>query len=287
MKVLFFGSKGWIGQQFKRYLDDNNICYITTAVRADDEIQVENEIQKHQPTHIVAFIGRTHGDGINSIDYLEQEGKLHENILDNLYAPIILTILSQKYDIHYTYLGTGCIYHTDNDATVQEDDLPNFFGSSYSVVKGFTDRLQRMFSKNTLNLRIRMPITAEEHPRNLITKIVNYKQICSMPNSMTVLTDFFPVILDMMQKNVTGTFNMVNRGVITHDEILQMYKELINARHEWIPITIDEQNKMTRSKRSNCQLCTEKLYSLYPDIPDIHTSVRKCIEKMKVCKAVI
>ena len=40
-----------------------------------------------------------------------------------------------------------------------ESSLPNFFGSSYSIVKGFTDQLMHLFENNVLNLRIRMPIT--------------------------------------------------------------------------------------------------------------------------------
>ena len=46
------------------------------------------------PTHIMAFIGRTHGvvDGkpYLTIDYLEQKGKLKDNIRDNLYSPLVL-----------------------------------------------------------------------------------------------------------------------------------------------------------------------------------------------------
>ena len=37
-----------------------------------------------------------------------------------------------------------------------ENDSPNFFGSNYSLIKGFTDRLMKQ--TNCLNLRIRMPI---------------------------------------------------------------------------------------------------------------------------------
>ena len=108
MKILFFGSKGWIGKQFGQYLNDNGITYIGTDVRADDEKAVEAEIKLYSPTHIISFIGRTHGAEYNTIDYLELPGKLTDNIRDNLYSPVILSILCERYNIHYTYLGTGC-----------------------------------------------------------------------------------------------------------------------------------------------------------------------------------
>ena len=287
MKLLIFGSKGWIGRQFCEYLDNNNILYIESDSRADNEKDVEKEINEYKPTNIVSFIGRTYGGTFNTIDYLEQPGKLVDNIRDNLYAPMILSILCERYNIHYTYMGTGCIFEycageageagEAGDAKKREDDVPNFFGSSYSIVKGYTDRLQHMYSKNTLNLRIRMPIVNYDHDRNFITKITKYEYVCSVANSMTVLPDMFPVIADMIKKNVAGTFNLCNKGAITHNEILELYKMHVDNNFTWKNFSIEEQNKVLLSKRSNIELSTEKLYELYPNIPDIRTSIENCM----------
>ena len=281
MKLLIFGSRGWIGRQFCEYLDNNNILYIESDSRADNEKDVEKEINEYKPTNIVSFIGRTYGGTFNTIDYLEQPGKLVDNIRDNLYAPMILSILCERYNIHYTYMGTGCIFEYGGDegcdAKKREDDVPNFFGSSYSIVKGYTDRLQHMYSNNTLNLRIRMPIVNYDHDRNFITKITKYEYVCSVANSMTVLPDMFPVIADMIKKNVVGTFNLCNKGAITHNEILELYKMHVDNNFTWKNFSIEEQNKVLLSKRSNIELSTDKLYELYPNIPDIRTSIENCM----------
>jgi 3,5-epimerase/4-reductase len=278
MKLLIFGSRGWIGRQFCEYLDNNNILYIESDSRADNEKDVEKEINEYKPTNIVSFIGRTYGGTFNTIDYLEQPGKLVDNIRDNLYAPMILSILCERYNIHYTYMGTGCIFeYAEGDDKKREDDVPNFFGSSYSIVKGYTDRLQHMYSKNTLNLRIRMPIVNYDHDRNFITKITKYEYVCSVANSMTVLPDMFPVIADMIKKNVAGTFNLCNKGAITHNEILELYKTHVDNNFTWKNFSIEEQNKVLLSKRSNIELSTDKLYELYPNIPDIRTSIENCM----------
>jgi len=288
MKILLFGGKGWIGGQFIKYLksneefNNNNYELIETNVRADNEILVKDIILLHSPTHIISFIGRTHGEGINTIDYLEQEGKLVENIRDNLYAPLVLSKIAEKNNIHYTYLGTGCIFNEVESTSrlYNETELPNFFGSSYSIVKGFTDRLMRL-NTNTLNLRIRMPINDEIHNRNFITKIVNYEKICSIPNSMSVLPTIYPIIYDMMKKNIKGTFNMTNPEYITHNEILEMYKEIIDNDYKWENFDIEEQNKILKSKRSNNYLDTTKIENLYPNFPKIKEAVRECLIKMK------
>ena len=141
---------------------------------------------------------------------MEQKGK-RENIRDNLYSPLVLAVLCKEYNIHYTYLGTGCIFTYDKTHPFgkeingfNEDSIPNFFGSSYSTVKGYTDQLMKFFETNVLNLRIRMPITEIMNPRNFITKITNYEKICSIPNSMTVLPELLPYVVDMMKKYVNN-----------------------------------------------------------------------------------
>jgi len=283
MKILFFGSKGWIGSQLISYLKtQENVEIIETNVRADNETLVNDLIIAYSPSHIISLIGRTHGEGINNSDYLEQEGKLVENICDNLYAPMVLSLLAEKYNIHFTYFGTGCIFTEEDPRTRKylEIDRPNFFGSSYSIVKGFTDRLMK-FNSNTLNLRVRMPINSQVHHRNFITKITKYENICSIPNSMTVLDTIYPIIYDMMKNKTKGTFNLTNPNIISHNEILEMYKEIVDENFTWKNFTIEEQNKILKSKRTNNYLDTTKLQTLYPDIPDIKTAVRECLIEMK------
>jgi dTDP-glucose 4,6-dehydratase len=292
MKILVYGSKGWIGNQFISILKNSNIVFAEGKSRLDNELETEKEIINVQPTHVISFIGRTHGKIDNklytTIDYLEQEGKLLENLRDNLFSPLLLANICKKQNIHYTYLGTGCIFKFDenhpfgkDENGFTEDDKPNFFGSSYSVVKGFTDRLMHIYEDNVLNLRIRMPITGEKNPRNFITKIVTYEKICSVPNSMTVLPELLPYVLDMMKNKRTGSINLTNPGLISHNEILQMYKEIVDKDFKWNNFTQQEQRKILAADRSNNYLDTTKLESYYPKIKHIRTSVRECLIQYK------
>lgn len=285
MKVLIYGCKGWIGNMFINILNKMNIMYIEGKARADSIEMVSIEVENIQPTHIISFIGRTHGEGCTTIDYLEQKDKLYENIRDNLYGPYILAYVSAQYNIHYTYLGTGCIFKYDEEHPFglekngfNEDSTPNFFGSSYSVVKGFTDMMMHTMP-HVLNLRIRMPITNIDNPRNFITKIKTYKKICSIPNSMTVLTELLPYVFDMMKNNITGTINLTNPGLISHNEILEMYKELVDPTFTWENFTIEEQREILKADRSNNYLDTSKLTTMYPNIMNIKESIRLCLLK--------
>jgi hypothetical protein len=162
-----------------------------------------------------------------------------------------------------------------------ETDKPNFFGSSYSIVKGYTDRLMHDLYKNdVLNIRIRMPITSEVNPRNFITKIVNYKKICSIPNSMSVLDNLLPEIVNYALNNKTGTINFTNPGLISHNEILEMYKEIVDPNFTWENFSMDEQNTILASKRSNNCLDTTTV-ELNDNVKPIKEAVREILIKMK------
>jgi 3,5-epimerase/4-reductase len=281
-KFLFYGSRGWIGGMYLDYLKKNGIEVVIGECRIDSR-EVLNEIIKVDPTHVISFTGRTHGvsesgEKINTIDYLQDPKKLTENLKDNLYGPLHLADICNKRSIHYTYLGTGCIFYSTDTEPFYEHSLPNFFGSNYSIVKGFTDRLLNN-RKGVLNLRIRMPISSVPNERNFITKITGYSKICSMPNSMTVLDDFFPIFTKLILKNRTGTYNCTNPGTITHNEILEMYRDLVDPNFTWENMSLEEQSNLLKSLRSNNELCTHKLQSEFL-VPDIKTSIKSILTTM-------
>lgn len=286
MIVLLYGKNGWISSLMEDVLNKNNVKYYISDVRANNYYDVCSEIEFYRPTHLMSFIGRTHGEGITTIDYLEDKTKLNINVRDNLYAPMVLAEAAKKYDIHLSYLGTGCIFTYDeihefgNENTgFTEDDIPNFTGSAYSTVKGYTDQLMQ-FNPNVLTLRIRMPISSVSNSHNFINKITKYKKICSIPNSMTVLDDFLPIILDMAKNNITGIYNFTNPGLITHNEILQMYKDIVDPDFTWKNFTLEEQAEILKADRSNNCLDTNKIQNLYPNLKNIKDSVRDVLHKM-------
>lgn len=272
-------------------LDKAGVKWVGATARPNNKVEFEEEIARVRPTHVMSFIGRTHGttdDGKKwtTIDYLEQKGKIRENVRDNLFSPMVMAMLAKKYDFHLTYLGTGCIFkfdeshpHGDESTGFTEASLPNFFGSSYSTVKGFTDEMMHMLDEvmdvPVLNLRIRMPIVGCHHQRNFITKITTYEYICSIPNSMTVLEECLPAALKMATDGVRGTVNLTNPGLISHNEILEMYKETVDPDFKWKNFDQEQQLKILAADRSNNCLDTARLRELCPEVNPIREAVRK------------
>ncbi len=168
-----------------------------------------------------------------------------------------------------------------------EMSLPNFFGSSYSTVKGYTDQLMHMLEYVVLNVRIRMPITDELYERNFITKIITYEKILSIPNSMTVLNELLPFMVDMMLNKQTGTINLVNPELISNNEILEMYRDIVDENFTWKNFSDENEIKNLSSKRSNNYLSTDKLERLYPQVKNIKESIRGVLSNFKNQKNIL
>ena len=113
--------------------------------------------------------------------------------------------------------------------------------------------------KNTLVLRVRMPISDDLSPRNFITKIMKYDNVVNIPNSMTVLYELLPASLVMSQKKLTGIYNFCNPGVISHNEMLDLYIKYIDPTYTYTNFSLEDQDKILKAGRSNNELNCTKL----------------------------
>ena len=68
----------------------------------------------------------------------------------------------------------------------------------------------------------------------------------------------------------------------THNEILQLYHDLIDPTFTWENFSIEEQDLILKSKRSNNHLDTSTLESMYPDVPSIREAVVSYLSKKNV-----
>lgn len=301
--VLVFGARGWIGKQFVDLVHARGIDVhgAVTRVGRDSDAMVEAEIVRMAPTHVFSLLGRTWGPGCGTIDYLEggSPERLRDNVGDNLGAPVTLAIICARHGIHFTYLGTGCIFKYDEAhpmpshdagsaleadqtgslAGFTEDDDANFFGSSYSVVKGITDRILRNMAKDghVLVARIRMPVGDERSHRDFATKIATYDHVVDIPNSLTVLHTLLPCLLQFALDQRVGTINLVNPGPVSHLAVLRMYRDEVDATHVPKVFSVEEQAAVIKGDRSNCALSTDKLREWCPSVPSAIEATRDAL----------
>ncbi len=245
--VLVFGA-GWLGTWWAERLG----ATLSHTDIADAEA-VAGELDRVEPRYVINAAGAT---GSPNVDALE--GHPERVYRSNVAGPIVLASACRARGIHMTHLGSGCIYTGDNGgAGFGEEDAPNFAGSLYARSKAVCEAALRDFE--VLQLRVRLPMSSVPGPRNLITKLLAFERVVSIPNSVTVLDDFWTPAEALIERGATGVWNMVNDGAERHDELLAIWRDEIDAEHAFEVMSEAELESALVAKRSNCILSTAKL----------------------------
>jgi len=279
--LVFGGKTGWIGQKIVRLLQIGGYKVVCAKSRLENREQVLSEIEEVKPDCIINAAGVT---GRPNVDWCESHKQ--ETLRANIIGALNLADCAYVSDVYMINLGTGCIYEYDGKHPMysgtgfKEEDEPNFDGSFYSKTKIMLDKFL-LFYPNVLNLRLRMPISDDLHHRNFVTKITKYEKVINIPNSMSVLHDLLPLIPKMAQRKLTGNYNFVNPGAISHNEVLDLYKEYIDPSFTYKNFTVEEQDGILKARRSNNELDANKLLKEFPNILNIKDSMVKVFKRMK------
>lgn len=287
-KFLVFGGKtGYIGKKIVSIIQKQGHIAIPTQIRLENRADIINEIKKTEPDFIINAAGVT---GRPNVDWCENHQQ--ETVRANVLGALNLADIAFIQNIHVAHLGTGCIYNYDNKHPMAsstgftEEDTPNFFGSFYSRTKILSEKLLNLYP-NVLNLRIRMPISSDLNPRGFIGKIRGYKKLINVPNSMSILDDLLPLIPEMCMRRLAGNYNFVNPGAISHNQIMDLYKQYIDPNHTYENFSIEDQDKVLKAKRSNCELSVQKLLKEFPHIPHVQDSIHKIFVKLAKDKDIV
>lgn len=257
---------------------ERGIAYEYGAGRLENRTSLEADIAAVKPTHVFNAAGVT---GRPNVDWCESHKP--ETIRANVVGTLTLADVCKQNGLLLMNYATGCIFEYDDKHPLgsgigfKEEDKPNFAGSYYSKTKAMVEDLLSEFD-NVCTLRVRMPISSDlENPRNFISKIVRYQKIVNIPNSMTILDELLPISIEMAKRNLTGIWNFTNPGVVSHNEIMEMYKEYIDPSLTWVNFTLEEQAKVIVAARSNNEMDASKLSKEFPEMLGIKESLKKFV----------
>lgn len=259
MKVITLGG-GFIADHLPyekitdRFLPNREVihCILSRLVEPEDVV--------------INCIGKT---GRPNVDWCESYKS--DTYEANVVLPLMIAEWCENRNVHMIHIGSGCIYFgesphftalmvegaTKKDTGWQETDFANP-QSYYSKTKYACDLvLGQMFHVTTL--RIRMPVSGKNHPRNLINKLRGYKQVINIPNSMTFMPDLVRCIDWVAREHKTGIYHVVNPKPLTAVQIMEEYQRY-HPEHTFDILYTEEQlDALTVAKRSNCILDTRKL----------------------------
>jgi len=253
MKILTLGN-GFVAQHLPYPI-------VTDKFEVSEKV-IEAFLDFNMPDVIVNCIGKT---GVPNVDWCESNQS--ETALTNIALPIAFAKACEKRGIHFVNIGSGCIYfgHSNNiagttqysfDLGWKETDFANP-KSFYSKTKYACD-LAIGDMKNVSVLRIRMPISDRNTPRNFINKIRNYKKVIDIPNSVTFMNDLVKAVDWVIKKQKTGIYHIVNPEPLSAADVMREYQKY-DKNHQFEIITEQELADITIATRSNCILDSSKL----------------------------
>lgn len=259
-KFLIYGANGWIGSMLVSLLQEQNHIVVCAKARLQNYEQLVQEITKIQPDYVLNTAGIV---GIPNVDWCEE----HKNEtyqtntigIDNL-AYACAHALTDRI-IPLTNYATGCIYD-DRVQLFTEQDEPNFTVSTYSHSKVLAEQLLQKYN-HVLTLRIRLPISVDLHTKSLIAKLLKYKRVTNIANSMSYLPELLPISIRMTLDGQRGIYNFTNPGFITHVQILQLYQKYVDNSFQFEIINDAAHANIVKVPRCNCMLNVSKLTNLY------------------------
>ena len=271
-KALIIGGNGFFGRKFREKF--NSELY---DKRIESMKDAENAIEKSGAEVLINCAGKT---GKPNVDWCETHR--FETFTGNVELPIYLAEACKNKQIKMVHLGSGCVYTGSNNGKgFSEEDKPNFYGSFYSRTKALSEEILLEKYPDVLQLRIRMPVDDVPSAKNLITKITKYKKLINVENSLTFVNDFIDVAQKLIEKNEKGIFNIVNQPAVKHEKIIEKYREIVDDSINPEFISVDELEKFTTAKRSNCVLNTDKLKSRNIELRNSINALEETLQKYK------
>lgn len=265
-KILILG-KGYIGKRLQGVLQ----CSITSQ-KITRYSQIASLIKKHRPSIIINCIGHT---GKSNVDGCEQD--LDKTLFSNTYIPILLAEAAMRHNIKLIHLSSGCIfnYNYGKSKPISEQIDPDYFKLFYSRSKIYSERMLNKLPNhsNILTLRIRIPLDDQPHPRNLLNKLIKYRKVINVPNSITYIPDFIKALKFLIRKKAHGIYNITCKGALLYPDLLDEYQKY-HPEFKYKIISL----KQLKLDRTNLVLSTKKLERSGYKLRHIKDVIPQCVK---------
>jgi len=265
--ILILG-KGLIGQLLQKELfcriNDSTISCYSDA---------EKLVKRYNPKIIINCIGIT---GRRNVDDCELEKDA--TLLANSFIPVMLAEVALRNNIKLVHISSGCIFNFNykKNKPITENSQDYFFDLFYSRSKIYADRAIEILSRkyNILIVRIRIPLFNISHPKNILNKLLKYKRVIDLPNSVTYIQDFIKAIRHLIKRDARGVYNIVNKGKLRYPKLMEIYKKYVPSfKYELIDF------KRLGLSRTNLLMSTAKLEKSGFKARSINSVLEECVKE--------
>jgi dTDP-4-dehydrorhamnose reductase len=227
---------------------------VASTADVSDMARVRSLLRATQADLVINAASKTHSATTPNIDgCLESPYMRRQTLAANALGAGNVALACAEYGCQVVHLSSGCIF--EGDRPFNERSVPNP-PSFYARTKAFGEQLVSEANDQALIVRLRMPISAEPHPRNLLTKLSSALDVVDVTNSVTVVEDLLPFVDALAFAGVTGVVHAVNPEPVTFRDLMARYRDVVDA--SCAPTFIPKWEYRTVDGRSNCVLVSTR-----------------------------
>jgi len=243
--VVVVGS-GFVGSALRRALASRGLRHHVLS-RSEVDYADPGELGRWLDSRPVRVMVNAAGWNGMTVDDVERDPRRGHG--PNVELPERLAKACHERAIRFAQISSGCVFH--GPGPFGEGDEPNFLVTAYGRQKREAE-LRVLAVGDAWIFRIRLPLSAVDHPRNLLTKLGRYGRILGGRQSVTWLEDFCIRWLSVVEGARPGIYHAVQRGLL---DIETAARTMGNGAPLW---DAGEFARAGHVARSECELCPDK-----------------------------
>jgi dTDP-4-dehydrorhamnose reductase len=231
--VFLLGASGYVGRCFAEFLKGRKVEVMALS-RAEhnyaDPGSLKKLLRTYRPEFLINAAGFT---GKPNVDACEKEKG--ETLFANTVLPLFIAEACAAEGIRWGHVSSGCVYQgakgidsSGNPIGFREEDPPNFdFHSGscsfYSGTKAMAEEHLMKDRREVYIWRLRVPFDHRDNARNYLSKLMRYKTLLNVRNSLSHLGDVMASAWMTVERGLPpGIYNLTNPGSVTTAEVVEL-----------------------------------------------------------------
>jgi UDP-glucose 4,6-dehydratase len=290
--ILLLGATGYVGQAFARELRARGDCFIPLARDAFDYSRFDllfEYVRKIRPDFLINASAYAGAPNVDACETSRMETFKANTLLPQTVARVCLMTNTPWGHVSSGAIYTGAKVFDNGEMRVVRDlnqpEMRTLYDSHPEMFFGFTESDEPNFSfrnppcsflggtkalaeealrgqAQTYIWRARLPFAEQDHPSNLLTKLLTYKKVHDHITSLSHLGDFVHACLALVDRRAPfGVYNMTNTGAISIRRIIEMIQRHTapERRFEFFADDAEFYSQPGKAPRSSCILDVTKL----------------------------
>lgn len=264
-----------MGMHFQKHFVSEGaevVVFSDPEVDIVDPNQVRAVIDQVKPNLVINCVG------VTNVDWSETHQE--ETYAVNVRGAENIARVCLDNNLYLVHISTGYVQQSRGAADEKSEQDPILPINYYSHTKAKADESLEFLAKQGLKVLIVRPnllLSAVPHPKNVLAKMLLHTKFHDTANSMTTAEDLVVATAELVAKQKTGIYNVVNSGVTSPYKIACMLKEIVNPDMQIEKISKEEVEKMYTVRRPDTVLSTAKLTRESIVMPEINQRLRDLI----------